>query len=331
MAFSDFEIFYDALKSNFDVLQAGSLIENFLKHNKDTFSDVLEKVKTDNYNSIQLSTKAEHPEWFQGSTDRNANSKEEAMARRSQDRVRGYYYKTKDEITKSEMYRTNAKYKVESDAILEQFKQLLTGVDYFSTLFDRKCKNKLPIAASSGDELDTPRKKLKIDAADFVLNNNEFFDQICVSLCDDLGNFRCRGPWYDDSCKYRDHMINPYASRENLILFQTWNLDHQIEISRSVLPALQASIADLITKEKGEKLVCEQHKLKCTKISVINYFLELFTVKNLRLCHIVCHDKAAHDMKKSAGRLVCEKCDEYKFIEKFQAKINVEATSIKSK
>jgi hypothetical protein len=62
----DFEIFYEAIKSNFDILNAGTLIDNFLQHNKNHFSDVLEQVKTDNHDTITFSTKSEHPEWFQG-------------------------------------------------------------------------------------------------------------------------------------------------------------------------------------------------------------------------------------------------------------------------
>jgi DNA fragmentation factor, 40 kD, beta subunit len=247
------------------------------------------------------------------------------MERRAQDRIRGYFYKTKDEITKSELYRSDKQYKIICDEVIEQFRQLLIGVDHFSTLFNRKCKNKLKPIDKSGDELDsTPRKRLKINATEFV-KNNDLFDSICVSLCDDHGMFRCCGLWYDEKCNYQDHFINPYASRENLILFQTWNLDHQIEISRTVLPSLlnsAQSLATVLAGPKGSKIVCDVHKVGCKKMSVLNYFLELFTVKNLKLCHIVCHDKTVHDLKKSQGRLICEKCDEYKFIEKFQSTVS---------
>lgn len=49
-----------------------------------------------------------------------------------------------------------------------------------------------------------------------------------TALCDETGEFRCRGVWKNDKCLYADrHKINPYRSKEELVLFSTWNLDHK--------------------------------------------------------------------------------------------------------
>ena len=47
------------------------------------------------------------------------------------------------------------------------------------------------------------------------------------SYCDDKGWFHCEGLFDQDACENESHMINPYGSREQRILFSTWNLDHR--------------------------------------------------------------------------------------------------------
>ncbi|XP_014209418.1 DNA fragmentation factor subunit beta [Copidosoma floridanum] len=99
------------------------------------------------------------------------------------------------------------------------------------------------------------------------------------ALCDERGEFRCNGVWNRDVCLFTDkHRINPYRSKEELILFSTWNLDHKIERSRTIVPQLlEASRNDELFEDK-----------------VIEFYNNLFTVKNLKLVHIVCHDKGSH-------------------------------------
>lgn len=46
-------------------------------------------------------------------------------------------------------------------------------------------------------------------------------------------------------------------------------------------------------------------------VSVVEYFLEIFSLKNLKLVHIVCHEKFQRAENRSKGRLICELCDEY--------------------
>lgn len=269
------------------------------------------------------STRNDHIEWFEGQPDSliGLDTKEKVMCRRSQDRIRGYFYKTKDDLVKSEIYRTNKKARNLIDDILETFRNLLNGVDYFASYFDRSHSNKHELIKSKSlvDHVDgeTPRKKVKQNIQK-ILNKHEIIEQFCVSLCTDEGEFLCHGLWNSDSgCHYGNHIINPYESRENAILFQIWNLDHRIEISRSILPSMLNSISDLV----NGKLRCNKHKQICVNISVLKYFLEIFTVENLRFVHIVCHDKGVHELE-SRGGGICSKCDEFKFISKLLASAN---------
>ncbi|XP_034946067.1 DNA fragmentation factor subunit beta isoform X2 [Chelonus insularis] len=90
----------------------------------------------------------------------------------------------------------------------------------------------------SKDEIDAKRistadsrhsKRLAVDESEispYVVFSREKEEQ--YALCDAMGEFRCEGIWHAKSCAYGDrHRINPYRSREELILFSTWNLDHK--------------------------------------------------------------------------------------------------------
>lgn len=316
--FLDFELLYETIKTmNSDVLQAGELITQFLSENKKEITDVLIEAQKQYKDMIDLSLKSDHKEWFQGQ-DLKLSTKEEVMARRSQDRIRGYFYKTKDELTKNELFRSNKLARNIFNNFIEILKQLLVGVDHFSCLFDRKFKNKhKSISFTDDDEIDalgpSPRKKIKENVKN-ILKNNDIFNDVSVSLCSNSGDFKCQGIWNQNICNYPNHLINPYASRENLILFQIWNLDHQIEITRSVIPSIIQSVESLAEKTG----FCSKHKRPGQNLTVIKYFLELFTVDNLKLVHIVCHDKSTHENLKSKGGIICEKCEEFVFLKKFQ-------------
>jgi DNA fragmentation factor beta subunit len=55
------------------------------------------------------------------------------------------------------------------------------------------------------------------------------------ALCDRMGEFKCSGVWNLKKCLYDErHTINPYRSKEELILFSTWNLDHRLELHLSI-------------------------------------------------------------------------------------------------
>lgn len=307
------------IRKNFSIIDTGNLIKNFVNEYRDDVNKHLNECARKSEHLKLKSTRTDHIEWFEGQPV-GLDTKEKVMCRRSQDRIRGYFYKTKDDLVRSAIYRTNKKARILIDSILETFRNLLTGVDYFASYFDRSHSNKHELIKRKcfDDEVDgeIPKKKVKQNIKD-MLKKHEIIDQFCVSLCTEQGDFLCHGLWNSDQCHYGDHTINPYESRENAILFQIWNLDHRIEISRSILPSLLDSISDLV----DGKLKCAKHKQTCVNISVLKYFLEIFTVDNLKLVHIVCHDKGVHELQ-SRGGGVCTKCDEHKFIGKLLASSN---------
>ncbi|XP_061591041.1 DNA fragmentation factor subunit beta [Cololabis saira] len=112
--------------------------------------------------------------------------------------------------------------------------------------------------------------------------NGSYFDRTEKEpnrLCTREGWFTCQGAFDQKVCQSL-HSINPYGSRESRIIFSTWNLDHRIEKKRTVVPALLEAL--------------QNHK--STNIN-LNYFYQLlFTRENLKLVHIVCHKKGAHNL-----------------------------------
>nr|CAD7404896.1 unnamed protein product [Timema poppensis] len=111
-------------------------------------------------------------------------------------------------------------------------------------------------------------------------------DVLTQRLCDYRGEFQCQGRWDRPECLYNEssrHVINPYCSKEARVLFQIWNLDHRIERSRTVVPAIL---------EAASISVQEHRKVNCSY-----FFTLLFTLSNLKLVHIVCHDKGAHNVR----------------------------------
>nr|XP_046253466.1 DNA fragmentation factor subunit beta [Scatophagus argus] len=98
-------------------------------------------------------------------------------------------------------------------------------------------------------------------------------------LCTREGWFTCQGSFDQDVCQSL-HSINPYSNQESRIVFSTWNLDHRIEKKRAVIPALLEAL--------------QNHKSADVNL---NYFYRLlFTRENLKLVHIVCHKKGAHNL-----------------------------------
>ncbi|XP_041859807.1 DNA fragmentation factor subunit beta [Melanotaenia boesemani] len=112
--------------------------------------------------------------------------------------------------------------------------------------------------------------------------NGSFFDRTekeSDRLCTREGWFTCQGSFDQKVCQSL-HSINPYGSRESRIIFSTWNLDHRIEKKRTIIP----SLVDALQNHKSTDLN-------------LNYFYQLlFTKDNLKLVHIVCHKKGAHNL-----------------------------------
>uniref|UniRef100_A0A034WHR1 DNAation factor subunit beta n=1 Tax=Bactrocera dorsalis TaxID=27457 RepID=A0A034WHR1_BACDO len=340
---ADFE--FEKLRQNSPLLRVADIIYEFIEQNPEQFrkmitdyenrkicrQQALDSNKQACQSKTELSLRTQHSEWFEGQEER-CHSKEEAMARRAQDRMRSYYYKTKEELTRNKLYRQNLKARHIIDTVLEQFRYLLIGCDYFSMLFDRRCPKKHAILQQQlDDETDAsamlPNKRLRQVIKEYTARH-KILDEWSVSLCTELGDFYCQGSYSDNgNCCALKHTINPYASRENLILFQVWNLDHQIELSRSILPALIENVRELVEHPQRK---CTLHNKRVIDISVLEYFLEIFSLKNLKLVHIVCHDKTQR-ANKSNGRLVCAQCHEYKIVQELMGVRNqegeVDATS----
>ncbi|XP_068150706.1 DNA fragmentation factor subunit beta [Drosophila tropicalis] len=313
----DFE--FERLRQESPLLKVADIFYDFIEKHPEKFRRMITQYELQKQRRVLDNTKAhlslreEHMEWFKGGEER-FHSKEEAMSMRAQTRVRGYYYKTKEELTRNPLYRQNAKARQVINSVLEQFRYLLIGCDYFSMMFDRKCQQKHEFLSHQlqQDEEETDGaasvpKRLRQLIKDYTKRNN-ILDKWSVSLCSNLGDFYCQGSYSDNgNCCSRQHSINPYASRENLILFQVWNLDHQIELCRSILPSLVANVEKLVTQPQ---LKCSLHHKRVIDISVLEYFLEIFSLKNLKLVHITCHEKTQRT-NNSNGRLVCSECHEY--------------------
>ncbi|KAG9332808.1 hypothetical protein JZ751_014907 [Albula glossodonta] len=99
-------------------------------------------------------------------------------------------------------------------------------------------------------------------------------------LCTKEGWFSCQGAFDQDKCNSL-HSINPYGSRESRIVFSTWNLDHRIEKKRTIIPALAKALQNR----------------KSSDMNWDYFYSLLFTWENLKLVHIVCHKKGAHDLQ----------------------------------
>ncbi|KAH8414990.1 hypothetical protein KR215_003127 [Drosophila sulfurigaster] len=324
---------FEKMRQESPLLKVADIFYDFIEQHPDKFRRMIAQYEQQKQRhaldntKAHLSLKVDHLEWFEGSEER-FQSKEEAMAMRAQTRVRGYYYKTKEELTRNKLYRQNAKARQVINSALEQFRYLLIGCDYFSMMFNRKCQQKHEILQEHIDTEETdaagvPNKRLRQLIKDYT-TRHAILDEWSVSLCTDLGDFYCQGAYSDNgNCCSLQHTINPYASRENLILFQVWNLDHQIELCRSILPSLVANVEELVTYPQRK---CTLHNKRVIDISVLEYFLEIFSLKNLKLVHIVCHDKVQRT-NRSNGRLLCADCHEYRIVQELMDAETADTTS----
>jgi len=239
-----------------------SMFKEVLEHMKEDFSLKYHQTSCggsgDTSGSHQhLSTRAEDPDWFRD-LNTGAKNKEEFMFRNSQSRIRGYLARAEQQLKELGGGGTAAE-KAAFAAVLDTFRNMLRENSYHGHLFQRTAEAE-------------------------------------KRICDDSGLFRCEGRYVEKLCPYSSgiqvHEINPYQSRESRILFSTWNLDHGIERSRSIVPSIVQAVHQTIKSKKPLKLN-------------VGYFYSLmFTRTNLRLVHIVCHDKQEH---------TSAKCDKKKF------------------
>nr|CAH7760618.1 unnamed protein product [Callosobruchus chinensis] len=262
---TDAEMLYKIIREvNDEYLTTGEKIQDFftekMKNKIFKLAEVLRGISGD---KIKLSTRSEDPEWFEG-LDTTIKTKEAYLRRRAQDRIRSYYYKTKEEIMK---VATTGESNVLLKVLLDEFSNRLRYYSYHGYYFDRTCGR---------------------------------FEHM-MSICDSDGTFTCQGRWDKTACLYTPpHSINPYASREHRIIFQTWNLDHRKERTRSVIPAIWEAL-QICSKDHDCVDCLENHKVKKSGLdkllAIDKIYNDLFTTVNLKLVHIVCHDKGAHKQK----------------------------------
>ncbi|KAJ8978256.1 hypothetical protein NQ317_012614 [Molorchus minor] len=258
---TDAEILYKTIREvNDEYLTAGEKVQEFFTEKmKNKVFKLAEVLKGIDGEKTRLITRAEHPEWFEG-LDTNAKTKEEYMFRRAQDRIRMYFYKTKEELQK-----TKDLPQAQLQSLINDLRHRLKLNKYHGCYFDR---------TRSGDE------NMK-------------------SICDRAGWFTCDGRWDKQWCLYNPpHRINPYSSREARIIFQTWNLDHGRERSRSIIPAIVGALRALgdpsADNGKVRTNFHDDNSISKVSVDVKGIYNDLFTVNNLKFVHIVCHDKGAH-------------------------------------
>ncbi|KAK9885136.1 hypothetical protein WA026_010647 [Henosepilachna vigintioctopunctata] len=255
---TDAEILYKTIREvNNEYLTAGEKVQEFFTENmKSKVYKLAELLRGIDDAKAKISVKCEHPEWFEG-LDTTAKTKEDYMFRRAQDRIRTYFYKTREELRKR------------SDLPQEKLQFLLFELH-----------NRLKNSKYNGHYFD--RRKY---------NEND----ILRCICDKDGNFICQGRWDKEQCFYNaSHMINPYKSREERVVFQCWNLDHVKERSRSIIPAICDALKKESSLENGDATVLLSTQVLLDVKSIYN---DLFTTKNIKLVHIMCHDKGAHSNK----------------------------------
>ncbi|CAH1285284.1 unnamed protein product [Diabrotica balteata] len=193
--------------------------------------------------------------------------------------------------------------------------EYLTAGEKVQEFFTEKMKSKVLKLAEVLKGLDADKAKLssRSEHPEWFRGANSGNSDDMKSICDRQGTFQCQGRWDKEQCLYSPtHSINPYLSRESRIIFQTWNLDHNKERSRSVIPAVCAALrsshlaaahaeirrihVDLDLDKKGK------HRNVCLDIKGI--YNDLFTLNNLKFVHIVCHDKGAHVSAKAGPYLL---------------------------
>ncbi|CAK1595853.1 unnamed protein product [Parnassius mnemosyne] len=269
---TDFDFYYNLIRSSKkDYINAGVAANEFLNTNiKDKFKVFQKYIAAADDAKTMLSERTQDPAWFEG-LELSEKTKEQSMCKRVKERMRGYYYKTKTALQTSDLYvqSKNGHGKKLIDQFLLDLRKILESKKYNESYFNRKANK----------------------------------DQ---RLCADNGLFECGGLWNNTKCNYNgEHFINPYRSREERIIFQTWNLDHKIELSRSIIPSIVEAIKGLYNG--SFKCVSCEKDHKDGGVETDRYYLQIFTRENLKLVHIVCHYKGKHNAQ-SGIYTVCKSC-----------------------
>lgn len=272
---TDFDYYYNMiLSTKKEYIDTGAAAKQFLSTNiKEKFKVFQKYIAAADDARIELSERTQDPAWFEG-LEPSEKTKEQSMSKRVKERMRGYYYKTKSALQSSETYvqSRNGRGKKIIDQFLLDLRKLLESNKYNEGYFNRKADKS-------------------------------------VRMCNVTGLFECGGLWNNNKCAYEgDHIINPYRSREERIIFQTWNLDHKIELSRSIIPKILEAI-EVLYKGDFKCTVCDKYS-KPGSIDTDRYYLQIFTKNNLKLVHIVCHHKGRHSAA-SDVYTVCNNCSRH--------------------
>lgn len=239
----------------------------------------------------------------------STSSTSKEMTESARNRIRQYYNMLKTRMQNFILNNPNAKTLI--DKLLGDLFELLIAFDHFGNLFNKdhhKQHTSVPKNQYSGDNIDggpSPKKRKKIRDA---FKDTDLNQKHNVSLCDSEGKFYCQGYWYEDQCN-SNHVTNPYQNKEELASFQIWNFDHKIEQVQTA-ERIKKNVVEII----NSSVQCKEHNKLATKLPLITYFRELFTMENLRFVHIACHDKKDHVLE-STGSVLCEDCDEYNEID----------------
>ena len=227
-------------------LDAGMKAKELLSDKSGEMIELLEKYEGRGLvemDGVEKNTREEHPDWFKG-LETNSKTKNEYMYKKSQDRIRGYLYKFREDVRKNDRYVTDGDFRKKIESCLNFFKCKLKTDGYYGCYFDRTFAE----STSDYEKIDSPemkRKKSKSNRKNEIIaikeNMNEGVkklllnfknddeNELKISYCDRFGNFQCQGHWNENKCNFdKGHRINPYASRETRILFSTWNFDHRL-------------------------------------------------------------------------------------------------------
>lgn len=218
-------------------LSAGAQAREFLSGK----AEELVKFLREDEDSGGKSNRQEDPGWF-SDLETNAMTKEEYMFRKSQDRIKGFFYKFLSDARKNSAYTHNSRSRKELDECIKYFKNKLQEDLYFGCFFDRRC-------AKTADEVNEPRLKPKRwKGEDEVPTPLGLPEYERLSYCDNKGRFLCQGRWDISECEFGiRHTINPYLDRESRIIFSTWNLDHRYKTVAERIILIKVSYQSLKT------------------------------------------------------------------------------------
>ncbi|XP_014260828.1 DNA fragmentation factor subunit beta-like [Cimex lectularius] len=126
-------------------------------------------------------------EWAKG-VETGCRTKEAYMEMRCRERIRGYFHSAVKLLRLSDVYAAK---KLQVERLKDDLK---------AKLDKSKCEG------------------------------HYFNRTVARAMCDAKGVFTCGGLWDRERCNHNrgeGHKINPYKSREQRIIFSTWNLDHR--------------------------------------------------------------------------------------------------------